>query len=256
MSTFDFSKLPGLLIKSGAPILGTVLGTAVGGPLGGAIGGALGGAIGGGEAQSGGGVIDTVIGMAAEALGVDANGPAVQAAVDSMDPEVLKAKFAAAEADAAARWPALAQIAVANAEVAKAQIAATEARMRDEMLAAQTLPGRVRVVMLVMQTIWRPLYAIEGLVECAFFALFIYRVLNDAFLHGNTAQVALLNALLPVLTVVLVPYMGFRFSLLGYYMKKRSDEKVARLESAAPAAGGLDLGRLLDGFIALATRRG
>lgn len=97
----NWKDLGGQLIKAGAPIIGT----AIGGPVGGVIGSGLG----------------TIL---ANALGVEDTPEAVSTAIQNTPPDQLQAKLAAAESEAAAKWPALAEIAKSDneARVAQAQI--------------------------------------------------------------------------------------------------------------------------------------
>lgn len=257
----DLGKLgdvAGMLVKAGAPVLGTVLGTVlipipgVGSALGGLAGNAVAGLISdssGGDAGAGvGGIVNDVIGSAAKALGVPQTLEAVSGGLAEalkQAPDVLKAKFAAEEAEAAARYPAQAQIAQAYAEVAKEQIEATRQQMQAELAAAGTISWAwLRNFTLFMAAIWRPLYAVEGLVECAGFAYLLYWILSDAFKNGHTMQIQLLASVISSLTTLLMFYMSCRFGLLGFYMKKRSDEKVA----GAPATSSLGLGDLVSGL--------
>lgn len=109
----DWRDLAGTLIKAGAPIIGGALG----GPLGGMIGNALG---------------DVV----ANALGVSPTPEVVNNAITSTPADILGPKLAAAEAEAQAKWPALAEIAkayyAADTEMVKAGTA-DNANARQEM---------------------------------------------------------------------------------------------------------------------------
>lgn len=125
----NWQDLGGSLIKAGAPILGNALG----GPLGGMIGGVL-----------------------ANALGVDATPEAVDTAIKTTPAGELASKLSAAEAEAAAKWPALAEIARAEADAAARALAETAATMRAEAVAGDPV-----------QRWWRPLYAFELTAECA-----------------------------------------------------------------------------------------
>lgn len=89
----DWKDLAGTLVKAGAPIIGGALG----GPVGGLIGGAIGNVV-------------------ANALGVEATPEAVDKAIATTPPEVLVAKLSAAEAEAQAKWPALAEMVKAQEE--------------------------------------------------------------------------------------------------------------------------------------------
>jgi len=83
----DWKSLAGKFAQMGLPILGSALG----GPLGGTIGGFVGKII-------------------AEALGVEATPEAVNNAIENGETSVVLATLKAVEAEAAERWPALAQI--------------------------------------------------------------------------------------------------------------------------------------------------
>ena len=89
----DWKDLAGTLVKAGAPIIGGALG----GPIGTMIGGAIGNVV-------------------ANALGVEATPEAVDKAIATTPPEVLVAKLSAAEAEAQAKWPALADMVKAQEE--------------------------------------------------------------------------------------------------------------------------------------------
>lgn len=89
----DWKDLAGSLVKAGAPIIGT----AIGGPIGGMIGSGLGNVL-------------------ANALGVEETPEAVGKAIETTPPEVLTQKLAAAETEAQARWPALAEMVKAQEE--------------------------------------------------------------------------------------------------------------------------------------------
>ena len=106
----NWQDLAGPLVKAGAPAIGTALG----GPLGGLIG-------------------QTVGGLLAGALGVPATPEAVDQALKDTPAADLAGKLAAVEAEAQAKWPALAEIAKAEAEAA---IAVNET-MRAELAAGR-----------------------------------------------------------------------------------------------------------------------
>jgi len=246
----DFGALgniAGMLIKVGAPILGNVLLPGIGGPLLGAAAGAIAGGLGIGAGTP----VDDVLTTVAKTLGVPKSIEAITGALAEalkQGPDVLKAKFAADEAEAAAKWPAVAQIAQANAEVAKAQVDAVRHEMQAEMAAAGTISRPwLRDTALALSSIWRPLYAFEGLAECVAFVVGLGWLLFDAFYRGHAEQVDLLLKMIPVFSILLIPYMGARFGLLGYYMRKRSQEKIA----STPAASGFDFGAIADSLVKL-----
>jgi hypothetical protein len=89
----DWRDIAGKLAQAGAPIIGGALG----GPIGGLIGSAIGNVV-------------------ADALGVEPTPEAVDKAIATTPPEVLVAKLSAAEAEAQAKWPALAEMVKAQEE--------------------------------------------------------------------------------------------------------------------------------------------
>lgn len=91
----DWKDLAGQLIRAGAPLIGG----AMGGPLGSLLGNAVGGVL-------------------ANTLGVDPTPEAVDEAIKKTPPGELQVKLSAAEIEAQARWPALAEIAKAEVEAA------------------------------------------------------------------------------------------------------------------------------------------
>lgn len=183
----NWQDLAGPLIKLGAPTIGTALG----GPLGGMIGGAVGDILG-------------------SALGVQPTPEAIDKAIKTTPAVELQDKLAAAEADAQAKYPALAEIAKAEA-VAQAKTAAeTAATMRAELTAGDPL-----------QRWWRPLYALELTGECAALAAVIIRDLWGG-------DVGVLNAAAQA-TALLLGYWGMRFGVLGVYVTGRTREKEATI---------------------------
>ncbi|RAI26709.1 hypothetical protein CH338_30615, partial [Rhodoplanes elegans] len=117
-------------------------------------------------------------------------------------------KRAAADGEATARWPALADIARAEAELQGRALAETNATMRAEALAGDPL-----------QRWWRPAYAFELTIECAaFFAVLIWSLGRGDAGPLNAAT----NA-----TGLLTLYWGARFAVLGVYVNGRTREKEA-----------------------------
>lgn len=108
----DWGNLAGTLIGAGAPILGRLIGGTLlpigGGEIGAAIGSKL-----------------------AAAFGVESTPEAVNKALATEDPSVTIEKLKGIEAEAAARWPALAQMAVAQQEAETAQFQAQLADTQD-----------------------------------------------------------------------------------------------------------------------------
>lgn len=183
----NWQDLAGPLIKLGAPTIGTALG----GPLGGMIGGAVGNILG-------------------SVLGVPATPEAVGRAIKDTPAAELQDKLAAAEADAQAKYPALAEIAKAEAEAQAKTAAETQLTMRAEMASGDPL-----------QRWWRPLYALELTVECAALAIVIIRDLWG----GDTTVLTVATQA----TALLLGYWGLRFGVLGVYVQGRSREKEATI---------------------------
>ena len=113
----DWKSLLGPLTAMGAPVLGKIIGSIIPIPGGELIGEAAGR-------------------MLASALGVDPTPEAVNTALTTSSADIILAKVKAAEAEAVAKWPALAEMAKAQAEadteMFQAQIDDTKnARARD-----------------------------------------------------------------------------------------------------------------------------
>jgi hypothetical protein len=183
----NWHDLAGPLIKLGAPTIGTALG----GPLGGMIGGTIGNILG-------------------SALGVPPTPEAVDKAIKDTPAPELQDKLAAAEADAQAKYPALAEIAKAEAEAQAKTAAETAVTMRAELTAGDPL-----------QRMWRPLYALELTAECAALAVVIIRDLWGG-------DVGVLNAASQA-TALLLGCWALRFAVLGVYVQGRSREKEATI---------------------------
>jgi len=187
MAMMNWQELAGPLIKLGAPTIGTALG----GPLGGVIGQVVGGVLG-------------------NALGVPPTPEAVDRAIRETPASELQDKLAAADADAQARYPELAEVAKADIG-ARAQVAAeTQLTMRAELAAGDPL-----------QRWWRPIYAFELIIECAaVWSIAIYDLLAG---EGRIATLLAQNSGL------LITYWGARFAVLGVYVNGRTREKEATL---------------------------
>ena len=190
----NWQSLGGALVKAGAPIIGNALG----GPLGGLIGNAIGGVL-------------------ANALGTEATPEAVDEAIKAAPAGELQAKLSAAESEAVAKWPALAEIAKAEADAAARALVETNATMRVEAVSGDAV-----------QRWWRPLYAFELVAECAIvWALALY----DLMAGGGKVANFVINS-----TGLLTVYWGARFGVLGVYVSGRTREKEATITGQlAPA---------------------
>lgn len=192
-------------------------------------------------------VKNDAVSMIAKGLGVSGdNITDIIAKISTEGSDTIKAMLSAKEAEAQAKWPAIAQMAQANAEVAKQQIDAVKEEMTGELTqAGQLSPGLLRNITICMQTWWRPLYAFEGLAECGvFFFLIVIRVLYAGFFKNQYTGIEHLVDTLVKLTPVLSLYMGARFALLGYYMKRRTDEKVEATRSSM--LQGFNIGDIVE----------
>lgn len=186
----DWRDLGGKLARVGAPIIGTALG----GPLGGMIGGALGNVV-------------------ADALGVENTPEAVNEAITTRDPQIIAAQLSAAEAEAQAKWPALAEIAKVEAEDRTAQAETINLTMRQELKHVGWYH-------------WRHLLGYAVLYQVmSFTTLAIYLLLRSEPLVMEKF-IALLNA-------SVVP-MGGVYALLGYVAKSNSDMKIAAVTGEKP----------------------
>lgn len=188
----NWQSLGGALIQAGAPIIGSALG----GPLGGMIGNAIGGVL-------------------ANTLGTDSTPEAINDALKTTPPDQLQAKLSAAEAEAQARWPALAEIVKAEANAAAQSLDAVNQTMRVEATAGDTVTRW-----------WRPIYALELSLEC----VVVWSVaIGDILYGGGKVAAFVLGA-----QSLLMTYWGARFGVLGVYVGGRSLEKVwgAAVDSA------------------------
>lgn len=186
----QWKDLAGKLVKAGAPIIGT----AIGGPFGGIIGGALGSVL-------------------ASALGTDETPEAIDAALSNTPPDVLAGKLAAAESEAAAKWPALAEMVKAEAEDRTAQSQAINETIRKEI-------GRVS------WWHWRHLlgYAVLAWVACPL-PIILY--------HMAVGNLPILNGVVAAL-VSLIPLIGIAAALNGYVAGDTTRQKITAATGEVP----------------------
>lgn len=180
----DWRSLGGSLIKAGAPIIGT----AIGGPIGGVLGNTLGQVL-------------------ATALGTEDTPEAVQEAIETMPQEELQSRLEAAEAEAQARWPAIAEIVKAEADAHARSLTEVNLTMRSEAASAD-----------VVQRWWRPLYAFELVIECV--GIWLIVLIDIHFSRGDIANFVIASQSL------LTTYWMARFGVLGVYVGGRSIEKL------------------------------
>lgn len=203
----DWRELAGDLIRAGAPIIGGALG----GPLGGLIGSTAGKII-------------------ADALGVEATPDAVGGALKTLPPGDVAAKLQAADAEAQAKWPALAQMVAAEADLGKAEVAAIGETMRAELALASLASGAWRNIIAVLQAIWRPFAMIVWVLTWPFQ---LVAILHHAYLK-DAAALSQLSALIYALAVWNAGPAG----LAGVYAWGRTREKLAAAADAAPSVVG------------------
>jgi hypothetical protein len=186
----DWKDIAGALVRAGAPVIGGALG----GPLGGMIGSSLGGVI-------------------AAALGTEPTPQAVDIALRTQAPEAIASKLQAAEGEAVARWPALAEIARAEAADRSEQSRAINETIRAE-LATQRWYS------------WRNLWGYSVMAECAAVSALVITDLATGDLRGVKV---FLDA-----SAFFLSWYGMRIGVLGYVLNRNSAEKTAVLTGEAP----------------------
>ncbi len=197
----DWGSIAGPLIQAAAPTLGSLLGGLI--PL------------------PGGSVIGEEVGkIIAQQFGVPPDPSSVQRALQDTPPSDAITKLQAAEAEATAKWPALAQIAQAQAQ-AQAQVGTSQVQAVNQAIMAEVARGDG------WWGKWRAIHAWELTGECPFFlATFMHAVWT-----GNTASI---NAITQ-LSGILMSYMAARFGVLGVHVWQGSSERQAAIASAAQA---------------------
>lgn len=210
----DWKSIVGPVLQSAAPKLAKGLLGQI--PVVGPIAVALGGQ-----------AIDDAFGMLlGQVFDVPPTPEAVGAAIQNLPSDEVAAKLKAAENLAEAKWPALAQIAVAEEQTAQVQIATTAAVMKEELMAASTLPeGFWRTFDIVINSIWRPMFALEFLIECAFFFFGMTTVLLGALVRNDQFDIDSMVKLQPLALTLLMPYLAMRCGLIGYHMNLRTRDK-------------------------------
>jgi hypothetical protein len=192
----DWKDVIGPVIAAGAPVLGQMLGSLLPVPGGGALGEWAGRRI-------------------AEALGVAPTPAAVDAAIKASTNDVVSAKLAAAEADASAKWTALAEIARAEAEFGKAQVEAVNEAIKQEVAKGDGLLGK-----------WRGVHAWELTAECP--------IIIGALLYVIVSGDAVAINAFAGLSGLIITYLGARFSVLGVHVWQGSNERQAAIVSVLP----------------------
>jgi hypothetical protein len=202
----DWNSLAPLLVKFGVPALKVAITAGVGAiPV---IGGFAAGPI-----------ADAVGAMIANAFGVPPTPEAVKKAItETPDAEAI-ARLQAVQAEAVAKYPYLIEMVKAEEATAQTQIVNTTAQMKQEVMAASTIPesSKWKTIVLVLNSVWRPLFAIEFLFECfVFFLVFMSTlILSDKFD---------VDTLISLQTIILA-YLSMRCGLIGWHMNLRTREK-------------------------------
>lgn len=224
----DWSAIAPLLGQFGLPILRSAILAGVGAiPVIGPIAGPF--------------VADAVGAVIARQLGVAPTPEAVKTAIETGDHDEVLARLQAAQAEAVAKWPALAEVAKAEEETARAQITTTADVMKTEILAATTIaPGRWRTFVQVVDTVWRPLFALELLVECAYLFFGLITSILWAVAQNQYGDIDALIRLMPLWSVLVLPYLAMRCGLLGYHMNLRTREKESVNEMVAEKPVAMD----------------
>lgn len=185
----------------------------------------------------GGEAIDAAIGgLLAQVFGVEPTPEAVGNAIQTLPSDQVAEKLKSAEAIAVAKWPALGDIAAAEEETARTQIVTTAESIKHEVLATTELKeSRWRTAILIMNGLWRPLFALELLVECGtlfFGGMFVFL---HAMIRNDFADIDATIKLMPLITILLLPYLAARFGILGYHMNLRTREKEAVTDAVTDA---------------------
>ena len=178
------------------------------GPMAPTIGSLIGGFI----PLPGGSAIGQMAGqMLANALGVDNTPEAVGAAIQQPG---AQDKIAAVEAEAQAKWPALADIAKAQFAANAAESDSINATMRAEL--AQGMPWYH----------WRNLYGYSvGIEATATSWVILYSLVLNPSIFKNVSDS------LPFF----LSWYGMRFGLLGYIHNQTTNEKIAAVTGEAPS---------------------
>lgn len=191
----DWKDVVGPLIKTSAPTIGSILGAFIPFPGGSLIGQELG----------------TLI---ARQFGVDSTPEAVNQAIQNTPSDIAAQKLQAAESEAIAKWPALAQIAQAEAGDRTAQSQAINATMQAEVAKGQPWFA------------WRNLWGYSVMIECAAVGSII---LKDLALGNTNGVTVFLGA-----SSFFYTWYGMRIGVLGYIFRGTSNEKIAAVTGETP----------------------
>lgn len=191
----DWKDIVGPLVQTAAPTIGGLLGGLIPMPGGSLIGEELGKIIAG-------------------QFGVEATPAAVNSAIQNLPSDVATAKLQDAESEALAKWPALAQIAQAEASDRTAQSQAINATMTAEVAKGQPWYA------------WRNIWGYSVTIECAAVGCIII----EALFTGDPKGV---NLFLSASSFFYTWY-GMRIGVLGYIFRGASNEKIAAVTGDTP----------------------
>lgn len=189
----ELGKVVGPILANNAPTIGGVLGGLIPIPGGSLIGEAMGN-------------------MLARQFGTPPNDPGALSNAILNDPAAA-AKITAAETEAAAKWPALAEIAKANAASNAAQAESVNATMRAEL--AKGFPWYA----------WRNLYGYSVALECT--------AVSWVFIYALALDPKIFRSVLDSFNLFITWY-GLRFGLLGYMHNQGTQEKIAAATGQQP----------------------
>lgn len=192
----DWKDIVGPLVGTAAPAIGSILGGMIPIPGGSIIGQELGSII-------------------AKQFGVDPTPDAVNTAIQNAPADIAAQKLQAAEAEALARWPALAQMAQSDSADRTAQSQAINATMQAEVAKGQPWYA------------WRNLWGYSVAVECATVGAII---IKDLATGDASAVTVFLSA-----SGFFYTWYGMRIGVLGYIFRGASNEKIAAVTGGAPS---------------------
>jgi len=195
----DWSKIVGPLVQTAAPTIGSILGGLIPFPGGSVIGEELGKII-------------------ASQFGVPSTPEAVGNAIQNLPSDVAAQKLQAAEAEALAKWPALAQIAQAEGADRTAQSQAINATMQAEVAKGQPWWA------------WRNLWGYSVTLEAAAVGCIILYDLASG-------DVKAVNVFLQA-SGFFYTWYGMRIGVLGYIFRGASNEKIAAVTGETPSVIG------------------
>jgi hypothetical protein len=190
----DTGSIVGPLILQNAPTIGGILGGLIPIPGGAIAGEALGEFL-------------------AKQFGTVNTPDAIANAIAATPTDIAAQKIQAAEAEAVAKWPALAQIAVANAQSNAAQSESVNSTMRAELVSGQSWWA------------WRNLYGYSVGLEAT--------ATSWVILYGLAFNGQIMQNIINSYTFFLAWY-SLRFGLLGYIHNGASNEKIAAVTGEVP----------------------